>query len=187
MRRRQLVALIWMCSGCRVAISVLCLFHFVSWGWSVWSMIMVFPGHTHVLFWPEWESDLRSSTPQSRTLTTKQWRFLYLVVICVSSSWCPGLWLWYFLATHWLFWSEWESDLRSSTPQSRTLTTRQRRFSYLVVFWSVPHGSTVDWSVIMVFPGHTYLLFGPSGIQNCDFPHLSQGLLPLYNGASHTL
>ena len=83
------------------------------------SVIMVFPGHTHLLFWSEWELDLRSSTPQSRTLTTRQRRFLYLVVFCVSSSrYHVGL----------------VTDLRSSAPQSRTLTTRQRRFSYLVVF-----------------------------------------------------
>ena len=84
-----------------------------------WSVILVFPGHTSLLFWSEWESDLRSSTPQSRALTTRQRRFLYLVVFCVSS-------LWYHVGL--------VSDLRSSAPQSRTLTTRHRRFSYLVVF-----------------------------------------------------
>ena len=82
-------------------------------------MIMVFPGHTYLLFWSEWDSDLRSSTPQSRTLTTRQRRFLYLVVFCFSSSrYLGGL----------------VSDLRSSATQSRTLSTRQRRFLYLVVF-----------------------------------------------------
>ena len=84
-----------------------------------WSVSMVFPGHTHLLFRPEWESDLRSSTPQSRTLTTRQRRFSYLVMFCVCSSrYLGGL----------------VSDLRSSATQSRTLSTRQRRFSYLVVF-----------------------------------------------------
>ena len=138
------------------------------------SVIMVFPGHTHLLFWSEWESDLRSSAPQSRTLTTRQRRFSYivvfcfsysryhgglvsdlrssatqsrtlstrqrrfsyLVVFCVSSSWCPGgLFCDYGISwSYWLFWSEWESDLRSSTPQSRSLTTRQRRFLCLKYF-----------------------------------------------------
>ena len=51
------------------------------------SVIMLYPGHTHWLFWSEWESDLRSSTPQSKTLISRQRRFLYLVVFCVSSLW----------------------------------------------------------------------------------------------------
>ena len=61
---------------------------------------------------------------------------VWLLVFCVSFSWYHGgLFCDYGISwSYSLFWSEWESDLRSSTPQSRTLTTRQRRFSYLVVF-----------------------------------------------------
>ena len=106
-----------------------------------WSVIMLSPGHTctRLLFWSEWVSDLRSSKPQSRTLTNRQLCFFCLVVFCISSYRTMVDWSVIMLSpghtcTRLLFWSEWESDLRSSTPQSRTLTNRQWCFLCLVVF-----------------------------------------------------
>ena len=109
--------------------------------------------------WSEWESDLRPSTSQARTLSTRQQRFSYLVVFCVSSSWLMVDWSGILVFpghTHSLFWSAWESDLRPSTSQARTLSTRQQRFSYLVVFCVSSSWLMVDWSGILVFPGHTH-------------------------------
>ena len=89
------------------------------------------------------------STPQSRTLSTRQRRFSYLAVFCVSSSWYRGG----LVCDYGISWSYSLAVLvrvgirpAISTPQSRTLSTRQRRFSYLVVFCvssSLNHGGLV--------------------------------------------
>ena len=47
-RERELVALLYLCSCCHVTISFLCLFFAVSWV-GLWSVIVAFPGHTHLL------------------------------------------------------------------------------------------------------------------------------------------
>ena len=51
LRKRELVALLELCSCCGVAVSVLCLFLTVPWN-DLWSVIVAFPGHTHLLFEP---------------------------------------------------------------------------------------------------------------------------------------
>ena len=88
-------------------------------------------------FGPEWESDLRSSTSQSRTLSTRQRHFSYLVMFCVSSSWYHGG----LVCDYGISWSYSLAVLvrvgnrpAISTPQSRTLITIQRSFLYLLVF-----------------------------------------------------
>ena len=46
LRKRELFALLL--AGCHVDVCVLCLFHTVKWV-GHWSVIVVFPGHTHLL------------------------------------------------------------------------------------------------------------------------------------------
>ena len=57
-RRPELVALIFLCSCCRLAICVPCFFLVVPWV-GLWFAIMAFPGHTH-LFLVSVESYKRS-------------------------------------------------------------------------------------------------------------------------------
>ena len=125
-----------------------------------------------IMFWSEWDSDLRSSTPQSRTLTNRQRRFLYLVVFYVSSLWYRGG-----LVCE-MFWSEWVSDLRSSTMCSGCRVANSVLCLFLMVPWWI--GQWLRY--FLVIPT---CCFGPSGNQTCDLPHLSQGLYPLDNGASY--
>ena len=51
LRKTELVALLKLCPCCRVTVSVLCLFLAVPWV-GLWSVIVAFPGHTHLLFEP---------------------------------------------------------------------------------------------------------------------------------------
>ena len=50
-RKRELVALLWLCSCCRLAVSVMCLF-IVDPLVGLCSGIVAFPGHTHLLYVP---------------------------------------------------------------------------------------------------------------------------------------
>ena len=49
LRKRELVALMYLCSRCRVTVRVLCLFH-VALRVGLWSVIVALPGHTHFIF-----------------------------------------------------------------------------------------------------------------------------------------
>ena len=138
-----------------------------------WSLIMLFPGHTHLLFWSEWESDMRSSKTQSRTLTTIQRRFSYLVVFCVSASWCHGD----LLCDYCISWSYalavlvrvgirpaiFQNSVKDSYHYTMALLIP---CSVLCLFLMVP------WCFLVILT----CCFGPSGNQTCDPPQLSQGL-----------
>ena len=49
LRKEELVALLQFCSCCRVAVNGLYLFPEMPW-FGVWSLIVVFPSHTHMHF-----------------------------------------------------------------------------------------------------------------------------------------
>ena len=51
LRKRELVALLYSCSCCRVTISVLSPFYAVPWV-GLWSVIAAFPGQTYMRFTP---------------------------------------------------------------------------------------------------------------------------------------